>query len=64
MTSLTPRKPYYAHAQIIIIGEEMAKEGMNSVLDLFQRDPEGRSDFNIIVSHDSTAQEILSVLTL
>ncbi|KGR87327.1 spore gernimation protein [Lysinibacillus boronitolerans JCM 21713 = 10a = NBRC 103108] len=63
LTSLTPRKPYYAHAQIIIIGEEMAKEGMNSVLDLFQRDPEGRSDFNIIVSHDSTAQEILSVLT-
>ena len=36
---------------------------MNSILDLFQRDPEGRSDFNFIVSHDSTAQEILSVLT-
>ncbi|EFI70220.1 Ger(x)C family spore germination protein [Lysinibacillus capsici] len=63
LTALTPRKPYYAHAQIIIIGEEMAKEGMNSVLDLFQRDPEGRSDFNFIVSHDFTAQEILSVLT-
>ncbi|WP_053075695.1 MULTISPECIES: Ger(x)C family spore germination protein [Lysinibacillus] len=63
LTALTPRKPYYAHAQIIIIGEEMAEEGMNSILDLFQRDPEGRSDFNFIVSHDSTAQEILSVLT-
>lgn len=63
LTAITPRKPYYAHAQIIIIGEEMAEEGMNSILDLFQRDPEGRSDFNFIVSHDSTAQEILSVLT-
>lgn len=63
LTALTPRKPYYAHAQIIIIGEEMAEEGMNSILDLFQRDPEGRSDFNFIVSHDSSAQEILSVLT-
>lgn len=63
LTALTPRKPYYAHAQIIIIGEEMAEEGMNSILDLFQRDPEGRSDFNFIISHDSTAQEILSVLT-
>lgn len=63
LTTLTPRKPYYAHAQIIIIGEEMAKEGMNSILDLFQRDAEGRSEFNIIVTQESTAQEILSVLT-
>ncbi|WP_231630197.1 Ger(x)C family spore germination protein [Lysinibacillus sp. ZYM-1] len=63
LTTLTPRKPYYAHAQVIIIGEEMAEYGMNSILDLFQRDPEGRSDFNIIVAHESTAQEILSILT-
>lgn len=63
LTTLTPRKPYYAHAQIIIIGEEMAKEGMNSILDLFQRDPEGRSEFNIIIAHESTAQEIVSILT-
>ncbi|WP_342532521.1 Ger(x)C family spore germination protein [Lysinibacillus sp. FSL K6-0057] len=63
LTTLTPRKPYYAHAQIIIVGEEMAKEGMNSILDLFQRDPEGRSEFNIIVSHEATALEILSILT-
>lgn len=63
LTTLTPRKPYYAHAQVIIIGEEMAEYGMNSILDLFQRDPEGRSDFNIIVAHESTAQDILSILT-
>ncbi|WP_313470732.1 Ger(x)C family spore germination protein, partial [Lysinibacillus sp.] len=63
LTTLTPRKPYYSHAQIIIIGEEMAKEGMNSILDLLQRDPEGRSEFNIIIAHESTAQEILSILT-
>ncbi|WP_155592267.1 Ger(x)C family spore germination protein [Lysinibacillus cavernae] len=63
LTTLTPRKPYYAHAQIIIIGEEMAEDGMNSILDLFQRDPEGRSEFNIVVAHESTAQEILSILT-
>ncbi|WKT74979.1 Ger(x)C family spore germination protein [Lysinibacillus fusiformis] len=63
LTTLTPRKPYYAHVQAIIIGEEMAEYGMNSILDLFQRDPEGRSDFNIIVAHESTAQDILSILT-
>lgn len=63
LTTLTPRKPYYAHVQVIIIGEEMAEYGMNSILDLFQRDPEGRSDFNIIVAHESTAQDILSILT-
>lgn len=63
LTTQTPRKPYYAHTQVIIIGEEMAEYGMNSILDLFQRDPEGRSDFNIIVAHESTAQDILSILT-
>lgn len=63
LTTLTPRKPYYAHAQIIIIGEELAEEGMNNILDLFQRDPEGRSEFNILIARDTTAKEVISILT-
>ncbi|MGG2055104.1 Ger(x)C family spore germination protein [Lysinibacillus pakistanensis] len=63
LTTLTPRKPYYSHAQIIIIGEELAEEGMNNILDLFQRDPEGRSEFNILIARDTTAKEVLSILT-
>lgn len=63
LTTLTPRKPYYAHAQVIIIGEKLAEEGMNSVFDLFQRDAEGRNDIHVIIAHQATAQEVLSILT-
>ena len=63
MTTLTPRKPYFSHLQIVVIGEELAKEGLNEPLDFIARDHEFRNDFDVIVSHEATAKEVLNVLT-
>ncbi|MEK4229318.1 Ger(x)C family spore germination protein [Solibacillus sp. FSL H8-0538] len=62
-TTITPRKPYFAHIQILILGEELAKEGISESLDFFLRDNELRSDFFVIVSDETTAREVLGIFT-
>ncbi len=63
LTTLTPRLPYYAHTQVIVIGEELATEGIRGSLDLFTRNVETRGDFNLLIARNSTAKDILNVLT-
>jgi len=63
LTTITPRKAYFAHLQVLILGDRLAIEGINDVIDLFVRDPEARNDFVVLVSHESSAKEILNVLT-
>ncbi|MEH6904900.1 Ger(x)C family spore germination protein [Neobacillus drentensis] len=63
MTTTTPRKLYFSHLQMLVISEEVAKEGMNNTLDFLTRDPEFRKDFYIVVSRDLKASQILKNLT-
>jgi spore germination protein KC len=63
MTTTTPRKLYFSHLQMLVISEEVAKEGMNNTLDFLTRDPEFRKDFYIVVSRDIKASQILKNLT-
>jgi spore germination protein KC len=63
MTTLTARKLYFSHLQIVVLGDELAKEGIGKPLDLISRDHEFRNDFDVIVALDSTAEEVLNVLT-
>ncbi|MBG9453852.1 spore gernimation protein [Lysinibacillus sphaericus] len=63
MTTVTARKLYFSHLQIVVLGDELAKEGMGKPLDLISRDHEFRNDFDVIVAHDATAEEVLNVLT-
>ncbi|MFJ5788589.1 Ger(x)C family spore germination protein [Lysinibacillus sp. NPDC093197] len=63
MTTLTPRRPYFSHLQMVVIGEKLAEVGINEPLDFIARDHEFRNDFDVIISHGSTAKEVLNVLT-
>jgi spore germination protein KC len=58
-----PRKMYLAHIQLVIFGEELAKEGIGKTLDFISRNHEFRTDFFILVSKDSSAEDVLNVLT-
>ncbi|MDP4153458.1 MAG: Ger(x)C family spore germination protein [Bacillota bacterium] len=52
---------YFAHAQVIIIGEEVAKrENVLSIIDLFMRDGEPRETIHLAVSKEKTAKDILT----
>lgn len=59
----SPRKIYASHMRIVVVGEELAKEGIAKVLDFISRDHEFRTDFYIMVARDAKATEVLNILT-
>jgi spore germination protein KC len=63
MTKRSTRKIYVGQLQILILGEELAKEGLAKVLDHITRDHEYRKDFYVAVARGSKAQDILEVFT-
>lgn len=63
MTTVTPRKLYFSHLRIFVISEELAREGIGKILDLFSRDHEVRTDFYMVVSKGTKARDILNVVT-
>lgn len=65
MMTKSPRLIYAAHLQLFVIGEELAKEdGIAKTLDLISRDPELRTDFFIIVTKGTTAEQALKILSI
>jgi spore germination protein KC len=63
ITTTSPRKIYGAHLRVLVIGEELAKEGLSEILDFFLRDHEMGTDFYVIIAKDTKAEDILKVLT-
>lgn len=56
----TSRKLYFSHNQLVIIGHEVAKEGVRSVLDFFLRDAEPRTTAWIMVAEGKAGEVIRS----
>ncbi|KON88045.1 spore gernimation protein GerC [Sporosarcina globispora] len=63
VTTISPRKMYLAHLRIVIIGEELAREGISEALDFLSRDHQLRSDYFIAVSKETRAEHVLKILT-
>ncbi|QCJ41324.1 Ger(x)C family spore germination protein [Bacillus sp. S3] len=63
ITTVAPRKLYFAHLRILIFGEEVAKKGIGDIIDALLRDSEVRNDFYITVTKNSSAADVLKVLT-
>lgn len=60
---VTPRQLMFSHTNVIVIGEELAKEGIEGILDFFERDDEGRLTSNLLIARDTKAEEVLKTLT-
>ncbi|WP_342472131.1 Ger(x)C family spore germination protein [Metasolibacillus sp. FSL H7-0170] len=63
VTLLAPRKSYFSHLQIIVLGSELIESGIKPALDFLSRDHEFRNDLNVIAAYETTAKDIVSVLT-
>lgn len=63
ITTLSPRKVYNSHLRTIVLSEDIAKEGIQGLLDFFVRDHEYRTDFYFVVARGTTANEVLKILT-
>lgn len=64
VTTAAPRRIYMSHLRIVVIGEELAKEGISHVMDFLSRDHQMRSDFYILISKEMPAEQILRTITL
>lgn len=66
VTKKIPRELYYAHTNLVIISEEVAKEKdlFLSIFDSLGRDPEFRRTTELVIAKGSTAEEILSTITI
>lgn len=53
-------KLYFGHTNIVIISEQIAKEGVVDIIDFLSRDAEPRLNIELMVSKEKTANEILS----
>lgn len=59
-----PRTLCFTQVQIVIVQEKIAKEGILSILDFFGRHYETREQFEILISKEPTAAELLKVETV
>jgi spore germination protein KC len=60
MIKISAKRLYWSHLKVIIISQDIAKEGVVQVIDLFIRDSETRLETYILISKESTAKELLS----
>lgn len=59
MRSTSPRLLFWGHNSILVIGEELAREGVAPYLDFFIRDVEPRLTTWVMVAKETTANDIL-----
>lgn len=59
LNKISPRRLYWPHMQIIIFGEELAKEGTAPVLNWFERDRDSRSGTYVVVTRGK-AEDLLN----
>jgi len=58
---IVDRKGFYAHNKVIILSEEIAKDGLLSILDSFQRGKEIRGYVWICIAKGTSARDILKI---
>lgn len=61
MISVTGKKLLWSHARVIILSEEVAREGLIKVIDWYSRDTETRADVFLFVSSEKNAREVLNL---
>jgi spore germination protein KC len=59
LNELSPRRLYWAHLQIIILGDELAREGVAPVITWFERDRDSRAGSYLVVTQ-GTAEDLLN----
>ena len=60
---ISPKELYLNSFYVMVISEDVAKDGINNVLDFFLKYSSSRNNFNIIISKDCTAKDTLKIMT-
>lgn len=57
------RQLFFAHTQLIVLGEPLARDGINDIFDIFERSHELRLNSEVLVARGSDAASVLKLLT-
>jgi spore germination protein KC len=63
VTTQAARKIYAAHVRAVVVGEDVARDGLKDILDYLFRSVEYRTDYYFIIAKGTTARQILSTVT-
>ena len=63
MALISPKDLYIGHNKLFIIDEEVAKNGIEKIIDFLIRQPESHKQFQVLISKSDKASNILEVLT-
>lgn len=62
--TITGNELYFSHTSIMIIGEQLANEGIENILDSIYRSSSFRLDMSLLIAKDAKASEILQTPSL
>ncbi|MDR7001802.1 Ger(x)C family spore germination protein [Neobacillus niacini] len=62
-TKRISRRLYYAHTNLVVVSEEVAKKDILDIMDALDRDPEFRTTTDLVVARNSSARELVSTLS-
>lgn len=60
---ICPKKTYIGHLNVIVISEDLAKKGLQNMLDYLLREPESRKTFFLILARNVKASDTLKILS-
>ena len=60
---ISAKELYLGHFAVLIISEDIAKSGINEVIDLFLRESSSKKNFYIAIARDCKAKDALKIIT-
>lgn len=59
---ISPKELYIEHLSLLVLSEDVAKQGLTNVLDFFTREPTAKNAFYVVISEES-ALDVLEILS-
>jgi spore germination protein KC len=63
ISNKSARRLYFSHNQVLVIGEDLANQGIGRLFDFIERDPEVRTDFYCVIAKGAKASDVLHIAT-
>lgn len=58
-----PRRISLSHVRVVVISEDLAREGISNLLDFLERDTETRLTMRVLIARNGQANNVLSTMT-
>lgn len=60
---ISPKELYFGSFSVLVISEEVARDGIDSAIDFFVRYPNARKNFYVVLSKDTKAKNTLKIMS-